>query len=60
MDKKEFLSTYEKVKKGSIDINSLDTETIKRIFMIAAEELNINSRIIDDKMKLLKESISDM
>lgn len=59
MDKKEFLKLYEKVKKEEVNINTLDEETIRRIFMIAEEEININNRIINEKLEQLKASLDN-
>jgi hypothetical protein len=59
IDKKRFFETYEKVKNQEIKIEDLDKETIKKILLMTVEELNINSKKIDEKLKVLKISLDN-
>lgn len=60
IDKKEFFELYKKVKSKEIDINTLDQEKKRRILIMIREEVNINSKKIDEKFSELNVSTENI
>ena len=59
LSKKEFFQIYDKAKKQQISIETLDTDVFKGMLLMIAEEMRINSRKIDEKMKELETIIEN-
>lgn len=50
-DKKDFLELYKLCKNGKIDLNTLDSETIHKLSILASEDLKIHQNYIDKHLK---------
>ena len=59
MNKKEFFEIYQKVKKQEIEISALDKETVRRILLLLSEEMEINSRKIENGINQLEKSLME-
>ena len=59
MNKKEFFEIYQKVKKQEIEISTLDKETVRRILLLLSEEMEINSRKIENGINQLEKSLME-
>ncbi len=59
MNKKEFFEIYQKVKKQEIEISTLDKETVRRILLLLSEEMEINSRKIENGINKLEKSLME-
>ena len=59
VDKEKFFDIYKKVKKQEINIETLDKETNRRILLMIAEEIDINSKKIEQKLKKLEISLEN-
>lgn len=59
MNKKEFFEIYQKVKKQEIEISTLDKETVRRILLLLSEEMEINSRKINNGINKLEKSLME-
>ena len=59
MNKKEFFEIYQKVKKQEIEISTLDKETVRRILLLLSEEMEINSRKINNGINQLEKSLME-
>lgn len=53
-DKKHFLQLYDQVKKGEVDLLSLEQEQLKRICVLLEEEIKIEDSIIEKTKEKLK------
>lgn len=60
LDKIEFFSLYEQVKKQEVPIETLDKETIRRILIMLEEELKINEKKMEEKMQTLEISLDNI
>lgn len=54
-DKKQFLDMYEKVKKGEVDILSIDPDETEKICMLLEEEIKLKEKLLDKKMSQISE-----
>lgn len=59
MNKKEFFEIYQKVKNQEIEISTLDKETVRRILLLLSEEMEINSRKINNGINKLEKSLME-
>lgn len=59
ISKKTFFDLYEKAKNQEIEMSTLDPEIARKILSIAIEELDINSRKMDEKLKTLEISLDN-
>lgn len=58
--KEKFFDIYEKVKRQEIKIETLDKETIRKILVMTQEELNLNNKKIEQKLKQLEISLENI
>ena len=51
--KNDFLKLYEKIKKGEIDLDTLDSDTIHKLLLFAEEEYRIRKEYNDKRLNAL-------
>lgn len=59
-EKKEFFKIYNKIKSEEIDLNEIDEETLYKVITMLDEEMTVNSRKIDDQMKMIEININSL
>lgn len=60
INKKDFFEIYAKVKKHEIDLNTLDKKTLNKIIKMLDEEIALTSKMLEDNMNKISESITNM
>ena len=59
-DKKDFFGIYEKIKNGEANLDELDEETTNKVIVMLDEEIALNSRKIEDQMRMIEISINKL
>ena len=59
-EKQNFLNQYQDIKNGEQDINSLDDETLKKMILLAYEELEIKSNKAKEELKMLRIQLDNL
>ena len=58
-EKEKFMNLYNKVKKGEIDTESLDEETLHKIIVLLNEEIELTNSKIYEEIKETKEEMNE-
>ena len=55
LDKKEFFEIYEKLKKGDVDILSMDPDKSEKMCKLLEEEIKLKEKLLDSKLSKANE-----
>lgn len=60
INKQEFFETYEKVKRHEVDLSTLDKKTLYKIIKMLDEEIELTSKLADEKFDKIANSMNNM
>lgn len=60
VNKQDFFNTYNAVKEGSIDLDTIEPDTLYRIILLLKEEIDMSCKKADEKIQMIETSLANI